>query len=404
MQYLAELIKDINNSGKEYILAITGGGIQSLGELLRYGGGSATCIEMIVPYHPNSLQEFLKYKPAKACSEETARKMALRSFQKALGLGVASDKAGGFGVTCSLARGSADGEIRADGSRREHWVHIAYQDRTMTWVYSMDLTNSGMSRVEEENEVADLVVKHIHNFLCGHDSNAFEKSIKWPMTDAGNMSDPPLEVQELMCGNLNIARALGGKRGTLERITEFDGEPYSRDISKLIYSGSFNPVHHGHIGVATIAAIKTGERPTFEISIENPDKPPLDYIDMDDRFCNISIECASSHLDYENVIFTRLPLFKDKMMALPVHTFVMGADTAIRFCDEKYGSVAESLEALDKSGCHVIITERQGFDLKYVKGVMDMFNRSHIGPPVHFVPESLYKDDGVSSSQLRNSK
>ena len=392
---MQSLIQDINKSGKKYTLAITGGGTEGIGELLSHGGSSATCLEVVVPYNQKSLQDFLKYVPSKACSSETARKMALRAFQRSLKLGATPDEAVGFGITCSLARGPAEGEIRADGSHREHWVHIAFQDRRTTWYYSFDLTKSGMSREEEESECADLVVNMVWLYLCGRNWDTFNANIRWPFTDDGNMSEPPMELEKLMCGALNIARALGGKRGTLERITEFDGKPYSRDISKFIYPGSFNPIHSGHIDIAKLGMEKTGEKVTFEIAIENPDKPPLDYIDMERRFCDISSECSINKIDFENIIYTRYPLFKDKMMALPAHTFMMGADTAIRFCNEKYGRVVYSLMDLDKSGCRIIITERQGYDLTEVKTILACHN-------VDFISESEYKDDGVSSSKIRN--
>lgn len=399
---LSEMVNQINQSGKKYVIAITGGGIESCGDLLRFGGGSVACIEIIIPYSVESLKSFLRYSPNKYCSEETARKLALRSFQRALRLGVSPDNAVGFGITVVLARDNET--LRDDGSKRQHSLYIGYQDKTTTRIHSFNLTDSGLCRVDEEAEATGLILQTMHQSLlhpiC---DNKFHKNIGWNHKSHGNESEPPYSVQLLMCEKLNVAQSLGNKRGTLEPL-----ETDPRSISKLIYSGSFNPIHEGHLKIARLGMEKTGEKPTFEISIENPDKPPLDYIDIEERFARISAEChcAKPPLPYENIIFTRLPLFKQKMEAFPSHTFIMGADTAIRWCDEKYGNAFENLEVLDKTGCRVIITERVGYSCLPLSSVItnwDYFNRTKrsIRNKIEFVPESEYKDCGISSSKIR---
>ena len=43
----------------------------------------------------------------------------------------------------------------------------------------------------------------------------------------------------------------------------------------LLVPGSFNPLHHGHLGLAAAAASRTGRPAAFELSVVNVDKPPL---------------------------------------------------------------------------------------------------------------------------------
>ena len=79
-----ELIFQIHKSPCKVVLAITGGGAEIIGELLRHGSGSATVLDAVVPYSTGSMDRFLGRKPEKYCSEKTARLMAMVAYQRAL--------------------------------------------------------------------------------------------------------------------------------------------------------------------------------------------------------------------------------------------------------------------------------------------------------------------------------
>src|SRR2546428_2348082 len=70
-------------SGRQAVLAITGGGSGAIAELLRVPGGSRLLLEAVVPYDPGALTAFLGLEPAQAFSVETAVAIAQRSRERA---------------------------------------------------------------------------------------------------------------------------------------------------------------------------------------------------------------------------------------------------------------------------------------------------------------------------------
>ena len=49
---------------------------------------------------------------------------------------------------------------------------------------------------------------------------------------------------------------------------------------ELIFPGSFNPLHDGHLKMREMAEKRTGMRATFEICAKNADKPPLTFYEI----------------------------------------------------------------------------------------------------------------------------
>jgi nicotinamide mononucleotide (NMN) deamidase PncC len=66
----------MHGSGRQAVLAITGGGTGAIAELLRVPGGSRLLLEALVPYDARSLASFLGGEPEQASSVETAVAMA----------------------------------------------------------------------------------------------------------------------------------------------------------------------------------------------------------------------------------------------------------------------------------------------------------------------------------------
>ena len=94
----------------------------------------------------------------------------------------------------------------------------------------------------------------------------------------------------------------------------------------LLLPGSFNPLHDGHLRMMAYAEEQLGLPGAFELSIENEDKPVLDYFEIEARLEQFK----------RPVWLTRLPTFAEKAERFPGTTFAVGMDTLLRIADPRY--------------------------------------------------------------------
>ena len=99
----SQMIAAMQASGRQGVLAITGGGTGAIAELLRVPGGSRLLLEAIVPYNSGSLRDYLGADPEQACSGESAVVMAERARTRAAALAKPDAVPIGLGATASLA-------------------------------------------------------------------------------------------------------------------------------------------------------------------------------------------------------------------------------------------------------------------------------------------------------------
>lgn len=130
---------------------------------------------------------------------------------------------------------------------------------------------------------------------------------------------------------------------------------HSTPAPRAVFPGSFNPLHHGHLGLAAAAAARLGVPVAFELSIANVDKPDLDAAEVERR--------VSQFRDVGPVWVTRAPTFAEKAELFPGAAFVVGYDTAVRLVDVRYyandpGSRDVALERLVAAGCRVVVGGR----------------------------------------------
>jgi nicotinamide mononucleotide (NMN) deamidase PncC len=320
-------IERIHAAAHGSVIALTGGGSGAIAELLAVPGASATVLEAIVPYSESSLADWMGGKFDQACSDRTARAMAMAAFERARKLSDADPTTlRGIGATASLATNRP--------KRGPHRIHVAWQSADTTVSYTCELAKGARTRAEEE-AIATRLILHAVAEASGVASGM----------PAGASIDEPVVRREQRAPREWRELLLGERQRVEFRLT---GPP------KLVFSGAFNPPHEGHRRIIEIASQRCTASVVMELSITNVDKPALDFIEIADRL---------QSLGDSPVLLTRAPTFVEKAAIVPGATFVVGADTIARIADEKYydGKPAKrdsAVAAIASRGCRFLVFGR----------------------------------------------
>jgi hypothetical protein len=133
---------------------------------------------------------------------------------------------------------------------------------------------------------------------------------------------------------------------------------------------------------------------TFELSIANVDKPPLDFIEIADRL---------GPLAGNPVRLTRAATFVEKARLAPGCVFVVGIDTLERIAEPRYyhDDVTErdaAMTAIAGAACRFLVFGRQRGDRFSTLAESEL--PASLRALCDEVPEALFRAD-VSSTQLR---
>ncbi len=374
-----QLISTLHASGRKAALAITGGGSGAVGELLRVPGGSRLLIDAQIPYDAQALATFLGFAPAQACSVDTAIAMAQSARARAARLVPAGTDLVGLGATAALV---------SDRPRKgEHRFHIAFANSAGIAHCTCVMAKGRRDRAAEEDLVSRAIVLWLAR-ACGIAAASPRSLIDADEHYAETVVAAPTPVD-------TIDQLLAGE---LDRVTvQPDGQiVLSSPQPFVLFPGSFNPMHEGHVLLARVAEELRQQPLAFEISVTNVDKPPLAGETVRGRLAQFAWKSP--------VELTRAPTFLEKSRLFPSATFVIGADTAERLVAAKYYGDDElrmhvALEEIANSGSSFLVAVRIDAvgrvralnDIPVPRRYADLFTE---------IPEHRFRVD-TSSSEIR---
>ena len=346
----SKLIQRIHASPVQAVFVVAGGGASALAALLGEPGASRTVLDARIPYSGAAMDEFLGSHVESAANEATARALAMAAFQRARALADGPALAG-IAATAALA---------TDRSRRgTDRIHLAYQTATTTAAGTVTFER-GTRSVQEAHCRALILDVTADAMGCGS-AGALDRTAA------------RREWRELLTGD---------RQQTLET------------RPSVLFPGSFNPMHEGHLAMAAVAQTLTGQAVTLEISAFNVDKPPIDYIEFRRR--------SEQDRGPYALTFTNAPTFVEKARIFPGVTFVVGIDTITRIGEPRYyGGPEERDAALDELAeleCRFLVFGRSAEGLFQTLGDVGIPDR--LAALCDSVPEATFRSD-VSSTALR---
>lgn len=308
------VIQAINESPFKVFFAITGGGQTFIGDYMSVSGASKTVIGTLVPYSSYVFDKFVKWPVESYASEKAARQLAVAAYNECIEAGIPPKYAVGIGATCSLAK---DNEREG----RQHRVYVAAHMHGATRVYCGQL-KQGRTRQQEEEYAAGLIL-HVLNVV----------TVNSPLT-----VPPAFDSYSVADADGRVYATILDKPDTIILTSKFDDEHSTR----IIYPGSWNPLHDGHRQIIKMAEKILGSQVILEMSLRNADKGQLDHLEIDHRRNMVSKEYA--------LALTNAPTFVEKAAKFRRYfngdklIFVVGADTWNRIWDSKYAGPPAAVE------------------------------------------------------------
>jgi len=368
-------ITRIHNSKTKLVMSVSGVGSQSINWLLRVPGASNTLLEATIPYSNESLDRYIGEVPRQYVSKTTALSMAKAAYIQGIQYG--DNGMDLIGVSCT-------GAISTNRKRRGgNQAFIGLWGPRLKYVAHLILKKGERNRVEEEELVSSLIVQYIEEKLTGNSGLSMElnelESVSIEETEFSS------DLDSLMNGHISSITSSGSDLVGLDK--SFKGG---------ILSGSFNPIHKGHIELSKLASGILGVPVAFEISVTNVDKSPLQPGEVKKR--------VSQFEKSETVILTCAPLFAEKSSIFKNSTFIIGNDTALRLVDPKYydnnvQDMYTSLQKVKDNQCNFLVAGR--LQNSEFKTISDMAIPEAFISLFQGIPESQFRMD-LSSTELRS--
>jgi hypothetical protein len=347
-------------------------------------------VEATIPYAPPALASYLGHSPTQSASPGTARAMAMAAFQRCQTLQGESTLPL-FGLGCCAA-------LNTDRARRgTDRCFVAVQSLTSSFELSLTLAPSQRNRSAQEALCAELILRIMLQTQLASSTNAAQANHGFEIE---NVNIRNIEILNTEIKNIGDDDLLSQRQVWAPTAWQalFHGRPSStwsaETAPRALFPGSFNPLHNGHKQMVAIATEHLGVPVVLEVSAFNVDKPPLDYLDLQQR------QAGSEGL---SMIFTNAPTFVEKSDLFPGVTFVVGSDTIERIADPKYyaGKISQrdaALALLSARGHRFLVFGRS--DGEHFIGLQDLILPKTLRHQCTAIAESQFRID-VASRDLR---
>eukprot|EP00549_Striatella_unipunctata_P007881 CAMPEP_0118702590 /NCGR_PEP_ID=MMETSP0800-20121206/17981_1 /TAXON_ID=210618 ORGANISM="Striatella unipunctata, Strain CCMP2910" /NCGR_SAMPLE_ID=MMETSP0800 /ASSEMBLY_ACC=CAM_ASM_000638 /LENGTH=470 /DNA_ID=CAMNT_0006603819 /DNA_START=169 /DNA_END=1581 /DNA_ORIENTATION=- len=398
LERFAERVIHSNANKARVCIAVAGGGGQAITSLAATPGASALLLEGIVTYDRQSFMSFVHNngkssdkntifdESFKFASNDSVLLLAESALQKALRFTPELSKMQRcIGVGCSSALVSPN-RTSGRGSR----AHVAVISSDGTTTGKTVFFEKGVRTRQEEDRV---VSKYVLQTLCQHVEGGIaidddddktlgpgDEETTWSTRKAD-----PFTVEDaaakVLSGDAPAVVLIPHNDGELLPLIQKNGTSLVLPNYPLIFPGSFNPLHHGHVELAKSAVMEAqakhpsrNEFPVlFELSLTNPDKPSMDVQEASRRANILKEALADSNIGEWGVLFTSAPLFSQKVekyypnIATNVEenaqfSFVIGTDTMVRILNPKYyadeAAMWEAIREMKSLGIHFFVGGR----------------------------------------------
>mgnify|MGYP006094398147 FL=1 len=358
------LIQKIHESKFKLTFVSSGGGTNAISSLLKVPGASNTVLESYIPYSKKSMDLFLNRRPDHYCSLNTSLSMAANAYKKCIQIDKEYKKKYFIGISVTASLATTYTKIG------DHKFYISLQTESFTKSIECLLIKGSRTREEEEQLITEYVLSLLAEF-CG-----IKKDL--PIHD-----EIPI---------IHIVKAEKSWKKLLNNDVNFVSS--DRSTPELIFPGSFNPLHDGHLRMRELAEKKTGMRATFEICARNADKPPLTFHEIK--------RTLDQFTDNDSWVMTSAGRFSEKAEMFPNSVFIIGADTLMRVFDEKFYSnkkdMIDHIERFNDHNINFLVFGRK-VNNKFIS-LRDINIPNNIRNRCTGFEEGSFRDD-ISSTELR---
>ena len=344
----------------------TGAGAGLQKELWEVCGSSAYLSGASFPYAPEEQEEILGFMPTKFCSKEAAIDLASAAYMKAFQFGKKSPV--GIGITASVATDKPH--------RGEHcfYTSVITNDKVLVDCFSV-LKGSGTEKRHEDGAKVDFDSLFMMLDVLGLVTGTYSKQYE----DA-------TEIARTRFFERPFFSADGKRHATIEDTGQYG-----------LLSGSFNPPHEGHFGMANAFIHEHRYKVLFEMPDNPPHKAALSIQDLLKR---------AKMFKGRDRIFTHAPMFIDKIRAFPGMPLIVGSDTLDRLLDPKWGINIDDLINAIYNSADLFVAKRmvdgkllsvEDVFAKY-KGILDAGAIMLLSSLIHDLPGQW----DISSTEIRD--